>query len=110
MSSDIEELVMRHFSTLDEEEEEFTSNQSMTHSQLPGQLEVEEARELEEVLRLSAHEAMNRQKKKGKMIQKAPQEVGESSTATMTPTNRKANSETSTSSPSLERNIPITTH
>ena len=85
-------------------------NSQAAHSQLPGQLEAEEARELEEALRLSAQEAAERQKKKGKVTQKAPQEVGEPSTANVTPKKRKAGSETSASSPSLERNITITTH
>ena len=53
---------------------------------------------------------MERHRKKGKVTQRAPQEVGEPSTASVTPTKRKASSETSASSPSLGRNITITTH
>ena len=60
MSSDTEELIKKHFSALDEEEVEFTSNQSRTHSQLPRQLEAEEAKELEEALRISTQEARER--------------------------------------------------
>ena len=56
-------MIKRHFSALEEEEDEFTSSHSRTQSQLPGQLEAEEARELEEALRLSAQEAMDRKKK-----------------------------------------------
>ena len=55
MSSNTEEMIRRHFKDLDEEEAEFTSSQ---HSHLPRQLEAEEAKELEEALRLSAQEAM----------------------------------------------------
>lgn len=72
MSSDTEELIRKHFNALDEEEIEFTSGQSETQSQLLGQLEAEEARELEEALRLSAQEAMERQKKKGNNPHKTP--------------------------------------
>ena len=72
MSSDTEELIRKHFSALDEEGEEFTSGHFEAHSQLPGQLEAEEARELEEALRPSAQEAVKRQKRKGKVTQKAP--------------------------------------
>ena len=110
MSSDTSELIKKHFSALEEEEEEFTSSHSRTHSQLPGQLETEEARELEEALRLSAQEAMDRQRKKHKAVPKPTQEKGEPSTASVTPRKRKASSETSASSPSLERNITISTH
>ena len=60
------EFIKKHFGALEEEEEEFTSSHSYTHSQLPGQLEAKEARELEEALRLSAQEAMDRQRKKHK--------------------------------------------
>ena len=109
MSSDTSDFIKKHFSALEEEEEEFTSSHSCTHSQLPGQLEAEEARELEEALRLSAQEAMER-KKKQKTAHKATKEAGEPSTASVTPRKRKASSETSASSPSLERNITITTH
>lgn len=76
MSSDTAEFIRKHFSALDEEEAEFTSGQSETHSQLPGQLEAKEARELEEALRLSAQEAMDRHNKKGKMAPRAPQRKG----------------------------------
>ena len=102
MSSDTSELIRRHFSALEQEEEGFTSSHSRTHSQLPRQLEAEEAKELEEALRLSAQEAMERQKKKGMMTPKATHEKGEPSTASVTPKKRKASSETSASSPSLE--------
>ena len=44
------------------------------------------------------------------MTQRAPQEVGEPSTTSVTLRKRKASSEASASSPSLERNITITTH
>ena len=54
MSSNIEELIRKHFSALDEKEVEFTSGQSETQSQLAGQLEEQEARELEEAITLSA--------------------------------------------------------
>ena len=54
MSSDTEELIRKHFSALDEEGEDFTSGHSEAHSQLPRQLEADEARELEKALRLSA--------------------------------------------------------
>ena len=54
MSSDTKELIKKYFSALDEEGEEFTSGHSEAHFQLPGQLEAEEAKELEEALRLSA--------------------------------------------------------
>ena len=110
MSSDTSKFIKKHFSALEEEEEEFTSSHSRTHSQLPGQLEAEEARELEEALRLLAQEAMERQKKKHKVASKPTQEIGEPSTASVTPKKRKASSETSASNPSLERNITITTH
>ena len=83
---------------------------SRTQSHLPGQLEAEEAKELEEALRLSVQEALEKHKKKKMMTHRAPQEVGEPSTASATPKKRKASSETSASSPSLERNITITTH
>ena len=89
MSSDTSELIRKHFSALEEEEEEFTSSHSRTHSQLLGQLEAEEARELEEALRLSAQEAMDR-KKKHKAAPKVAQEKGEPSTASVTPRKRKA--------------------
>ena len=95
MSSDTSEFIKKHFSALEEEEEEFTSSHSRTHSQLPGQLEAEEARELEEALRLSAQEAMDRQRKKHKAAPKPTHEKGESSTASVTPRKRKASSETS---------------
>ena len=85
MSSDTSEILRRHFSALEEEEEEFTSSHSRTHSQLLGQLEAEEARELEEALRLSALEAMEERKRKKKIVHRAPQEVGEPSTASVTP-------------------------
>ena len=88
-------MIRRHFKDLDEEEAEFTSSQSRTQSHLPGQLEAEEAKELEEELRLSAQEAMEERKRKKKMVHKAPQEVGEPSTASVTPKKRKASSETS---------------
>ena len=97
MSSDTSEILRRHFSALEEEEEEFTSSHSRTHSQLPGQLEAEEAKELEEALRLSAQEAMEEHKRKKKMVHKAPQEVGEPLTTSVTPKKRKASSETSAS-------------
>ena len=90
MSSDTSEFIKKHFSALEEEEEEFTSSHSRTHSQLPGQLE--------------AKEAMEERKRKKKMVHKAPQEVGEPSTTSVTPKKRKASSETSASSPSLEHN------
>ena len=106
MSSDTEELIKKHFSALDEEEVEFTSGQSKTHSQLLGQLEAKEARELKEALRLSAQEAMDRQKKKGKMAS----EKGEPSTASVTPRKCKTSSDTTASIPSMERGITITTH
>ena len=61
MSFNTEEVIKKHFSALQKEETEFTSGQSETQSLLPGQLEVEEARELEEALRISAQEAMERQ-------------------------------------------------
>ena len=63
MSSDTSDFIKKHFSALEEEEEEFTSSHSRTHSQLPGQLEVEEARQLEEALRVSAQEAIDRKRK-----------------------------------------------
>ena len=73
MSSDTSELIRRHFSALDEEEgAEFTSSQSRTQSHLPGQLEAEEAKELEEALRLWAQEAREEHKRKKKMTHKAP--------------------------------------
>ena len=102
MSSDTSEMIKRHFSALAEDEEEFTSSHSRTQSQLPGQLEAEEARELEEALRLSAQEAMDR-KKKVKAASKIAKEIGEPSTASVTPRKRKASSDTCASSPSLER-------
>ena len=111
MSSDTSKLIRRHFSALEEEEEEFTSSHSKTHSQLPGQLEAEEAKELEEALRLSALEAMERrQKKKSRMAPKATQERGEPSTASVTPRKRKASSDTTASSPIMEKEITITMH
>ena len=103
-------LFRSHFSALEEEDEELTSSHSRTQSHLPGQLEAEEAKELEEALRLSAQEAMEERKRKKKMVHRAPQEVGEPSTASVAPKNRKASSETNPSSPTLERNITITTH
>ena len=57
MSSDTSDFIKKHFSALEEEEEDFTSSHSRTPSQLPGQLEAEEAWELEEALMLSAQEA-----------------------------------------------------
>ena len=72
MSSDTKELIRKHFNALDEEEIEFTSGQSETQSQLSGELEAEEARELEEALCLSAQEAMERHKKKRKYPHKTP--------------------------------------
>ena len=72
MSSNTEEFIQRHFNTLQKEETEFTSNQSETYSQLLGQLEDKEAREIKEALRISAQEAMERQKKKAKSAHKAP--------------------------------------
>ena len=110
MSSDTSELIRKHFSALEEEEEEFTSSHSRTHSQLPGQLEAEEARELEEALRVSAQEAMERQKRKQKVAPKVTQERGEPSTASVTPKKRKTDSDTTASSPILENEITITTH
>ena len=97
MSSDMKELIRKHFSDLDEEGEEFTSGHSETHSQLPGQLEAKEAKELEEALRLLAQEVAERHKRKGTMTQKVPQEVGEPFTTSMTTNKRKASSETSAS-------------
>ena len=67
MSSDTSEMIRRHFKDLDEEEAEFTSSQSRTQSHLPGQLEAEEAKELEEALRLSTQEAVEGHRKKGKV-------------------------------------------
>ena len=110
MSSDTSEFIKKHFSALEEEEEEFTSSHSRTHSQLPGQLEAEEARELEEALRLSAQEAMERQKRKHKTAPKPTQERGEPSTASMMPRKRKTDSDTTASSPIIERGITISTH
>ena len=83
-------MIRRHFKDLDEEEAEFTSNQSRTQSHLPGQLEAEEAKELEEALRLSTQEAIEERKRKKKIIHRAPQEAGEPSTASVTPKKRKA--------------------
>ena len=60
MSFDTEEIIRTHFSSLQEEEAEFTNGQSETHSHLPGQLADEEAREIEEALRISTQEAMER--------------------------------------------------
>ena len=102
-------MIRRHFNALEEEEEDFTSSHSRTVSNLPGQLEAEEARELEEALRISAQEAVDR-RKKSKAASKIPKDLGEPSTASVTPRKRKASSETSASSPSLERNITISTH
>lgn len=110
MSSDTSELLRKHFKDIDEEEAESTSSQSRTHSHLPGQLEAEEAKELEEALRLSAQEAMERQKKKSRMAPNPTQERGESSNASVTPRKRKASSDTTTSSPIMEKGITITTH
>ena len=76
MSFDTSEFIRKHFSALEEEEVEFTSSQSRTHSHLPRQLEAEEAKELEEALRISAQEARERQKKKGKVASMATQERG----------------------------------
>ena len=73
MSSDTSEFIKKHFSALEEEEEELTSSHSRTHSQLPGQLEAQEAKELEEAMRLSAQEAMDRQRKKHKAAPKPTQ-------------------------------------
>ena len=70
MSSDTSEFIKKHFSALEEDEEEYTSSHSRTHSQLPGQLEAEEARELEEALRLSAQEARDRKKKRKAHLRK----------------------------------------
>ena len=110
MSSDTFEMIRRHFKDMDDEEAEFTNSQSRTHqSHLPGQLEAEETRELEEALRLSTQEAMEERKRKKKIVHRAPQEVGEPSTTSVTLKKRKASSETSASSPSFERNITITT-
>ena len=47
-------------------------NSPAAGSHLPGQLEAEEAKELEEALKLSAQEAVEKHKKKKKMTQKAP--------------------------------------
>ena len=71
MSSDTSKLIRKHFSALKEEEEEFTSSHSRTHSRLLGQLKAKEARGLEEALRVLAQEAMERQKKKHKVAPKA---------------------------------------
>ena len=68
-----------------------------THSQLLGQLEAEEARELEEALRLSAQEAMERQKQKHKVAPRVTQERGEPSTVSVTPRKRKASSDIASS-------------
>ena len=69
MSFDTEELIRKHFNALDEEEVELTSGQSETPSQILGQLEEQEAKELEEALRLTAEEARDRQKTKGRWHQ-----------------------------------------
>lgn len=53
---------------------------------------------------------MERQKKKGKTPHKTPQEIREPSTTSATLKKRKASSENSASSTSLERGITITTH
>ena len=76
MSSDTSEILRRHFSALEEEEEEFTNSHSRTHSQVLGQLEVEEARELEEALRLSAPEAMEERKRKKNIVHRARRRWG----------------------------------
>ena len=53
---------------------------------------------------------MDRQKKKHKAAPKPTQERGEPSTASVTPRKRKTDSDTTASSPILERGITITTH
>ena len=90
MSLDTSKIIRKHFSALEEEDEEFTSSHSKTQSQLPGQLEAKEARELEEALRISAQEAMERQKQKHKVAPKGTQERGDPSTVSVTPRKRKA--------------------
>ena len=110
MSFDTGELIKKHFNALEEEEVGFTSDQSKTQLQLPRQLEEQEARELEEALKLLAQEALERHKKKGKNPHKPSHEVGEPSTASVMPKKRKASFETIELSPSLERNITIMTH
>ena len=65
MSSDTKEFIWRHFSNLQEEDIEFTSGQSKTHFHLLEQSTDEEERD----------------KKKWTTAQKAPQKIGEPSTA-----------------------------
>ena len=69
MSFDTSEFIRKHFSALEEEGEEFTSNQSKTYSQLPGQLEAEEARELEEELRISTRKQGKGKRRREKLHQ-----------------------------------------
>ena len=68
MSSDTEEFIRHHFNSLCEEETEFTSGQFETQSHLLGQSVDEEAREIEEALRILAQEAVEAQKRKGKAM------------------------------------------
>ena len=110
MSFDMEDYILRHFRSLHDEEVKFTSGQSKTQSHLPSQSVEDQAQEIEEAFRISTQEAIERQKRKGKPIQVAPQEVGEPSTASAVPHKRKASSDTSTSSPMSEKGITVTTH
>ena len=110
MSSDTEEFIRQHFNSLQEDETEFTSGQSKTHSHLPEQSIDEEAREIEEAIRILAQEAMERQKKKGKAMHKTPHETGEPFMASAIPQKHKASLDTSALSPTMERGIMITMH
>ena len=60
MSSDTEEFICRHFSSLHDEKLAFTSGHFETQSHLPSQFADEEAREIEEALRISAQEVVER--------------------------------------------------
>lgn len=90
MSYDIEDYILHHFTSLHDDEMEFTSGHSETQSHLLDQLVEEEAKEIEEALKVLAKEAIKRQKRKSKQTQATPQDVGEPSIASVVPHKRKA--------------------
>lgn len=67
MSSAMEDHILRHFSSLRNEEVKFTSGQSETQSHIPGQPAEDEAQEYEEALRILAQE-----RPKGKRRENSP--------------------------------------
>ena len=74
MFFDTKEIIQRHFSSL------------RIGNPFPlGQSVDEEAREIEEALRISTQEARERKKKKGKAMHQIPQDIGEPSTASVIP-------------------------